>query len=196
MDKIPINIDGKEVKVKPGKTLLEASKLAGVKIPTLCYHELLKPFGACRLCMVEIEDSSGGRKLVASCVHPVIEPVKVLTRSLQVDLIRKVVLELMMTNAPDSPKIQELAKEYGAVRGRFETKSTFCVHCGLCVRYCEEVKGKNAIGFVERGMRKEISFVPEIALKECLNCKECFPLCPTSYLQTSFVLTQSLNLRF
>ena len=64
--------------------------------------------------------------------------------------------------------------------------------CGLCVRYCAEVKQKNAVGFVDRGIRKEISFIPEIAARECNDCKACFPLCPTSYLQAVFVLTESL----
>ena len=77
-------------------------------------------------------------------------------------------------------------------KDRFEKEASFCIHCGLCVRYCAEVKKKNAVGFVDRGIRKEISFIPEIASKECNNCKECFPLCPTSYLQAAFVLTEAL----
>ena len=104
----------------------------------------------------------------------------------------KTLLELMLAHAPDSPQLQDLAGEYGADRDRFEKEASFCIHCGLCVRYCAEVKKKNAVGFVDRGIRKEISFIPEIALVECNDCKECFPLCPTSYLQAAFVLTESL----
>jgi len=70
--------------------------------------------------------------------------------------------------------------------------SSFCILCGLCVRYCAEVKKKNAVGFVECGARREIRFVPELAVNECINCKECFELCLTSYLQAAFVLTESL----
>jgi predicted molibdopterin-dependent oxidoreductase YjgC len=88
--------------------------------------------------------------------------------------------------------LQDLAQEYGSDKDRFEKEASFCIHCGLCVRYCAEVKKKNAVGFVDRGISKEISFIPEIASKECWNCKECFPLCPTSYLQAVFVLTESL----
>ena len=77
-------------------------------------------------------------------------------------------------------------------RTAFEKEPSFCIHCGLCVRYCAEVKKKNAIGFVDRGIRKEISFVPEIASKECWNCKECFPLCPTEALQAAYVLVEAL----
>ncbi len=106
--------------------------------------------------------------------------------------IRKTIIELLMAHAPDAPQLQDLAKEYGAEKNRFEKDASFCIHCGLCVRYCAEVKKKNAVGFVDRGIRKEISFIPEIASKECNDCKECFPLCPTSYLQAVFVLTESL----
>jgi predicted molibdopterin-dependent oxidoreductase YjgC len=97
-----------------------------------------------------------------------------------------------MAHAPDAPKLKEYAKEYNAEPNRYERDASFCIHCGLCVRYCAEVKKKNAIGFVDRGINKEISFIPEIAAVECNDCKECFPLCPTSYLQAAFVLTESL----
>jgi predicted molibdopterin-dependent oxidoreductase YjgC len=85
-----------------------------------------------------------------------------------------------------------LAREYGADKDRFEKESSFCILCGLCVRYCAEVKKKHAVGFVDCGARREINFIPEIASKECRDCKECFPLCPTSYLQAAFVLIESL----
>ncbi len=97
-----------------------------------------------------------------------------------------------MAHAPDSPPLMALAEEYGADRDRYEKDASFCIHCGLCVRYCAEVKQKFAVGFVDRGIRKEISFIPEIAARECHSCKECFPLCPTSYLQAVFVLTEAL----
>jgi len=191
MSEIRLQIDGKEVRAREGMTLLDAARGAGISIPTLCHHERLEPFGACRLCIVEAE-SRGVTRLVASCAYAVEENLTVRTRSAKVDRIRKTLLELLMAHAPDSSQLMELAKEYGADRGRFEKEASFCVHCGLCVRYCAEVKKKNAVGFVDRGIRKEISFIPEIASRECRGCKECFPLCPTSYLQAVFVLTESL----
>jgi bidirectional [NiFe] hydrogenase diaphorase subunit len=143
------------------------------------------------MCIVEAE--GGGRKrLVAACVSPVQADWVVRTRSEKIDRFRKTLLELMLARAPQSPILQEMGREYGADRNRFEQDASFCIHCGLCVRYCAEVKKKNAIGFIDRGIRKEICFVPEIAAAECNSCKECFPLCPTSYLQAVFVLTQSL----
>ena len=191
MSEIQLEIDGKEVKAPEGMTVLEAAQSAGIFIPTLCHHEKLEPFGGCRVCIVEVE-VNGWTKLVVSCVYPVEENIIVRTRSEKVDRIRKTIIELLMAHAPDSPQLLDLAQEYGADKDRFEKDASFCIHCGLCVRYCTEVAKKNAIGFVGRGINKEISFIPEIAAKECNDCKECFPLCPTSYLQAAFVLVEAL----
>ena len=191
MSDILLHIDGKEVKAQQGMTVLEAAKSAGIAIPTLCYHEKLEPFGGCRLCIVEVE-SRGSTRLVVSCVYPAEKNIIVRTRSEKVDRIRKMILELQMAHAPDAFIFEDLAKEYGADKNRFEKEPSFCIHCGLCVRYCAEVRKKNAIGFVDRGIRKEIAFVPEIASKECWNCKECFPLCPTEALQAAYVLVEAL----
>jgi len=192
MSKIRIQIDGKEVQAKEGMTVLAAAQSAGISIPTLCHHEKLEPFGGCRLCIVEV-DVRGWKKHVVSCVYLVEKDLIVTTRSEKIDRIRKTILELLMAHAPDSPELLGYAKEYGADKDRFEKEASFCIHCGLCVRYCAEVKKKDAIGFIDRGIRKEISFIPEIAAKECWNCKECFPLCPTSALQATYVLTQALS---
>jgi len=191
MSEILLEIDGKEVTAKQDMTLLEAAKSVGISIPTLCHHDKLEPFGACRLCIVEVE-SRGWTRIVVSCVYPVEKNIIVRTRSEKVDRIRKMILELQLAHAPDSFILQELAQEYGADRNRFEKEPSFCIHCGLCVRYCAEVKKKNAVGFVDRGIRKEISFIPEIAAQECWNCKECFPLCPTEALQAAYVLVEAL----
>jgi len=191
MSEILLQIDGKEVRAKEGMTVLEAARGEGISIPTLCHHEKLEPFGGCRICMVEIE-VRGRTQLVVSCVYPAAENLVVRTRTEKIDRIRKTILELLLAHAPDAPELQKLAQEYGADKNRFEKDASFCIHCGLCVRYCAEVKKKNAVGFVDRGIRKEISFIPEIAARECWDCKECFELCPTSYLQAAYVLTEAL----
>jgi NADH dehydrogenase/NADH:ubiquinone oxidoreductase subunit G len=191
MSEILLQIDGKEVRAKEGMTVLEAARAEGISIPTLCHHEKLEPFGGCRICMVEIE-VRGWTQLVVSCVYPAEENLVVRTRTEKIDRIRKTILELLLAHAPDAPDLQELAQEYGADKNRFEKDASFCIHCGLCVRYCAEVKKKYAVGFVDRGIRKEISFIPEISARECWDCKECFPLCPTSYLQAAYVLTEAL----
>ena len=191
MSEIILQIDGKEIKAKEGMTVLEAAQSADIFIPTLCHHEKLDPYGGCRICTVEV-DVRGRTNFVASCLYPVTQDLVVRTRSGKVDKIRKMILELLMAHAPDSPQLQDLAQEYGADKERFEKEASFCVLCGLCVRYCAEVKKKNAIGFVNNGVRREVRFIPEIAAKECWNCKECFPLCPTSYLQATYHLTEAL----
>jgi len=191
MREILLQIDGNEIRASEGMTVLEAAQNAGISIPTLCHHEGLEPFGGCRICIVEVE-VNGWTKRVVSCIYPVAENLVVRTRSEKIDKIRKMILELLLAHAPDSPELRDLAQEYGADKDRFEKEVSFCIHCGLCVRYCDEIKKKNAVGFIDRGIRKEISFIPEIAAKECWDCKECFPLCPTEALQAAYVLTQSL----
>ena len=191
MSEIVLQIDGKEVKAQEGMTIVDAAKTVGIEIPTLCHHEKLAPYGACRICTVEAE-SRGRKQMVAACLYPVEQDLVVQTKTEKVVKIRKVLLEQMMAHAPDSPQLMELAKVYGADKDRFEKDPSFCILCGLCVRYCAEVKKANAIGYLDRGPRREISFIPEVAEKECWDCKECFPLCPTSALQAAYVLTQAL----
>ena len=192
MSEILVQIDGKEVKATQGMTVLEAARSAGIPIPTLCHHEKLEPFGGCRLCIVRVQVGNW-KKHVVSCVYTVEENLIVTTRSEKIDKIRKMILELQLCHAPDSPELLKYAEEYGADKDRFEKEASFCIHCGLCVRYCAEVKQKHVVGFVDRGIRKEICFIPELAAKECWDCKECFPLCPTEALQAAYVLTKSLT---
>lgn len=192
MSKISLRIDGKDVAASEDMTVLDAARSAGIFIPTVCHHEKLEPFGGCRLCLVEVE--AGGRmNLVAACTYPVQKDLAVKTRSAQIDKIRKVLTEQLLAYAPESEVLQNLAREYRADKNRFAKEPSFCILCGLCVRYCAEIKQKNALGFVDRGPNREISFVPEVAAKECWDCKECFPLCPTSALQAAFVLMRALT---
>ena len=192
MSDFSLKIDGKDVAANDDMTILEAAQSAGIAIPTVCHHEKLEPFGGCRLCTVEAV--AGGRtSLVAACIYPAQKDMVVKTRTPQIDKIRKVLTEQLLAYAPESEVLQGLAREYHADKDRFPKEPSFCILCGLCVRYCAEVKQKSAVGFVDRGPNREISFVPEIAAKECWDCKECFPLCPTSALQAAYVLTRSLN---
>ncbi|RME22023.1 MAG: (2Fe-2S)-binding protein [Deltaproteobacteria bacterium] len=187
MEKVELEIDGRKVQVEAGKTVLEAARRAGIEIPTLCFHERLEPFGACRMCTVEVE-SGGRKKYVVSCLYPVEPGLVVRTRTEKVDKIRKLVLEYLLARAPYSRVLRELAAEYGADPNRFEREGSFCILCGLCVRYCAEVKGKCVAGFVQNGPRREIAFEPGLAARECGACKECFPLCPTSFAQAAYFL--------
>ena len=179
MKTVTLEIDGKEVKAKEGMTLLEAAKELEIEIPTLCYHEKLAPYGACRLCSVEIIRGKRSR-IVASCVYLVEEGLIVKTNSPRVIKIRRMLIELMLPIAPGAKVVEDLAAQYGVDGTRFEAEPSLCVLCGLCVRYCAEVKKANAIGFAGRGLFRQVVFIPEIASKTCMSCRECFSLCPTA----------------
>jgi NADH dehydrogenase/NADH:ubiquinone oxidoreductase subunit G len=191
MSEVVFQIDGKSVKATEGMSILQAAQEAGVPIPTVCHHDKLEPYGVCRMCTVEVE-TRGRKNYVVSCLYPVARDLVVRTRSEKVDKVRRVILEEMLAHAPNSPRLVELAQEYGADRDRFEKEQSFCILCGLCVRYCDEIKQKNAVGFIERGPRREIRFIPEIASKECWECQECFTICPTSAAQAAYFLTEAL----
>ena len=180
MREVTLEIDGRQVKAKEGMTILEAARSVGIDIPTLCYHEKLAPYGACRLCTVEISRNKR-TKLVTACVYPVEDGLVVKTESPRVIKTRKMLLELMLASAP-AKAIEDLALRYGVEKPRFEAERTMCVLCGLCVRYCAEIKKANAIGFVGRGIERKVVFFPEIASTVCMSCKECFGLCPTGKL--------------
>jgi bidirectional [NiFe] hydrogenase diaphorase subunit len=192
MSEISLRIDGRDVAAREDMTVLEAARSAGISIPTVCHNEKLEAFGGCRLCTVEVQ--AGGRtSMVAACMYPVQKDLVVRTRTEQLDRVRKVLTEQLLAYAPESEVLQNLAREYGADKHRFAKESSFCILCGLCVRYCAEIKQKGAVGFVDRGPSREISFIPAVAAAECWDCKECFPLCPTSALQAAFVLMRSLT---
>ncbi len=178
--KVTLTINDREVRAEGGVTILEAARDAGIHIPTLCYHEKLAPYGACRLCTVEIS-RNGRTRLVTACVYPAEDGLVVKTDSQRVIRIRKMLLELMLASSP-AKTIQDLAQQHGVAKPRFEAEKTKCILCGLCVRYCNEIKKANAIGFVGRGTERRVVFYPEIASTVCASCRECFSLCPTGKL--------------
>lgn len=176
MKKVKLQIDGKEVQAEEGKTILEAAMADGIDIPTLCHSDKLKPYGACRLCMVEI--TKGERtKLVASCVYEVEDGLIVRTDSERIMKIRRMIIELLW------PSLSSLAEKYGVTASRFRSKETECNLCGLCVRYCSEVKKLDAVFFKGRGIDRELAIVPELA-KECAFCHECHELCTGGWIVT------------
>lgn len=186
MKQVTIKIDGREVKAQEGTTILQAAKQVGIKIPTLCHDDRLAPYGACRLCSVEIV-SGRKPKVVASCVYPVEEGLVVDTESPRILKIRRVIMELLQARSPGLK--EEWAERYGLDKAKLEREPTFCILCGLCVRYCAEVKKANVLGFVGRGTGRQVVFFPEIALKACPSCKECFNICPTGVIPTDFAVS-------
>ena len=141
---VKLTIDGQKVEVEKGTTVLESAQKLGIKIPTLCYHKALTPYGACRLCIVEIEQN-GVTQIHASCLYKVQEGLVVRTNTERVKKDRKIMIELLLARCPDSKEIQELAEQLGVKETRIKKKYKDCSLCGLCVRMCEERMGKAAL---------------------------------------------------
>ena len=177
-----ITLNGIKVQVEKNWTLLDAAKFYGVKIPTLCYHEGLSPYGACRLCIVEIGDRNK-TKLVASCLYPVQDGLIVRTHSQRVVKARKLLVELLIARCPTSKVLQDLASEMGLEKVRFKPRYEDCILCGLCVRMCEEQMDAKAIGFVGRGVKKRITTPFDIKSEKCRTCGACIYICPACQLR-------------
>ena len=170
-------LDGLEVEVENGTTLLEAARFYGLEIPTLCYDEGLSPYGACRLCLVEV-GPQGRSRLVTSCTYPAREGLQVRTNSNKVLKARKLLIEMYLATCPSSKVIQDLASKYHVTEVRFRVKHEDCILCGLCVRMCDEQMQAKAIGFLGRGADRRINTPFEKKSEECRLCGGCMYICP------------------
>jgi len=174
---IELTLNGQKIAVEQGTTLLEAARFYGVEIPTLCHDEGLSPYGACRLCLVEVgppEKSS----LYSSCTYPVREGLVVKTHSKRVIKARKIIIELYLAACPSSKVIQDLASKHEVTEVRFSPRHDECILCGLCVRMCEEQMQAKAIGFVNRGVNRRISTPFDRRSEQCRLCGACMYICP------------------
>ncbi len=183
MSDIDLTIDGLAVKSQPGLSLLLAARAQGIDIPTLCYHDDLKPEGQCRLCVVEI-GPPGRTRLVNSCSYPVESGLIVQTASEKVRRSRALVLELLLARTPKATLIQELAAQYGVYESRFKTDNPeeLCILCGLCVRTCREVVGVSAISMAYRTPGKVVATPFNEDSAACIGCGSCVFICPTNVI--------------
>lgn len=197
---VNLTIDGKEVQVSKTATIYQAAQAAGIDIPVLCYAKKLLPFGACRVCLVEVEQMKG--RLIPSCTTPVTEGMVVTTISDEIRKVRKTVLEFLLVNhvveCPVCDKggecdLQELTYAYGVVTNRFsgekfdlpkdevnpllERNMNRCVLCGKCVRVCDEVVGFGSYSFINRGFETKIATAYDRGLN-CEFCGQCVSMCP------------------
>lgn len=198
-------IDGQAVEIAGAKNLLELVRRIGVELPTFCYHSELSVYGACRLCMVEV-DKMG---LVASCSTPPSNGMVIHTNTARTRRLRKMILELLLANHDrECPtciknttcKLQKLAKQYGVNKIRFGSRDVKlpiddsscsivkdpnkCILCGDCVRMCKEIQGLGIWDFAFRGSNTQVTtaFGKELSEVSCINCGQCITVCPTGAL--------------
>ncbi len=192
--KVAVRIDGRDISVEKGTSLLSAARHAGIDIPALCHHDALEPYGACRLCLVEV--SRGGRaRLTTSCNYPVLRDGEtVSTQSARVRAARRVVMELILARCPDSEPVRDLARGLGVTESRFPSlvparlsadspALTRCILGGLCVRACTEAIGASAISFVDRGPNRRVAPPFDVSSEACTGCGACVAVCPTGVIQ-------------
>jgi len=205
-EELKVTIDGKRCTGHRGQTILEVAEENGIWIPTLCYDPRLAPYGACRLCLVEVE---GARVFMPACHAEITPDMVVRTENKRINSIRRTVIELLLSDHPvdcmtcestGSCRLQDLAYRYGVKESSFkgETHSYHllddnplierdldkCVICGRCVRICEEVVGAGVYGFVARGFDSVVSTPYDHTLEEspCLFCGQCVSTCPVGAL--------------
>jgi heterodisulfide reductase subunit A len=176
---IELTINGSKKEFAAGRTILECVQETGIKIPTLCHHKALTPYGACRLCLVEIEQEGRPPSIQASCSYPALNGLIVKTDSERVKRARRVVMELLLARSPDSPVIQNMAVDLGVTEVRIQKKNDDCIYCGLCVRMCQERMGRSAVGITGRGPRRKVESPFAQYSEECWVCGACDFICPT-----------------
>ena len=180
---VTLTIDGQIVHVEHETPIIEAARKLGIHIPTLCRHEAIKPYAVCRLCVVEVIKNNWS-KLVTSCNYPAEQGLEVITSSDRVKRTRKMALELLLARCPNVPVIRQLAEQMGIKTSRFKKQEDQrCILCGLCVRACDEIVGVRAIGFVSRGVEREVNTPFHLASDVCIGCGACTYICPTSCIE-------------
>jgi len=183
---VSLTINGKLVQAKEDEMLLAVIQRMGIDVPATCNHKAVEPFGACRLCTVEITrpEWDGWTKHVTSCLYPVEEGLIVSTHTPQVIELRKTIIDLQLARSPKAQYIQDLAAQYGIMRTSFEEvpDGNDCILCALCTRVCDEM-GFRAISTVNRGHGKEVAPPLHEAPPDCVGCLACAQICPTNFIK-------------
>ncbi len=182
MKTIKLRIDGIETEAADRTPILAIADKLGIKIPTLCHHPILEPYGVCRICTVEVR--SGRRvRMVTACNYPATNGIEVFTKSDRVRRDRKMILEWFLSRCGHVPVLEKLAEEYGITEPRFGRGTEDCILCGLCVRVCSDVVGANALGFTGRGTTREVATPYGETSEKCVACGACVYVCPTECIK-------------
>ena len=179
---VKLTINGRQITDEEGATVLNAARENNIYIPTLCNNEAIAPYGACRMCLVDIKTARGRQRLVTSCIYQVEEGLNVQTHSERVLQNRRMLLELLLARCPDSKTIQDMAREAGVNGKRLveQTDNHLCILCANCARTCDEVVGVAAISLARRGVeRKMTTPFDEDFSEACIGCGSCVYSCPT-----------------
>jgi NADH dehydrogenase/NADH:ubiquinone oxidoreductase subunit G len=211
---VSLMMDGKEITVEDGRTLLEAARENGIDIPTICFHKATTANALCRICVVEVE---GMRTLQPACIVKAAASMKVQTRSERIVRTRRTILEMLASamDLSESPEIQKMMRDYGADANRFpdahrresEVKDdnpmyvrdySKCVLCWRCVQVCaDDAQYTFAINFSGRGFETQIGTFYDKAIPEtsCVLCGQCVSVCPTGALKPKreFLLEQGMT---
>ena len=176
---ITLWINDKQYQAAEGQNILQVALDNGIEIPHLCYHESLSSQGSCRLCLVEVTRDNR-TTITTSCTYPVMEGISVQTDTPEIRKARRLVMELMLPLAPDSPKIKALASELGVTGSGFSPEDgDNCIKCGLCIRACDELVGAHAITFAQRGVTRTVEPPFDEEAENCIGCGTCVQICPT-----------------
>ncbi len=181
---VNLTIDGKKISAADGETLLQVARDNGIQIPTLCSNDGLEPYGACRLCVVEVQNGSMVT-LETACTYPAAEGIKVRTDAPDVIKARKLVLGLHLARCPNVKLIKELAAQYGIEKPaeHLRMENEYCILCGLCVRACNEVVQAGAISFCGSGKDKRVDSPFGLEAEDCIGCSSCAFVCPTGIIK-------------
>ena len=180
---INITIDGRKVKAKEGSTVLQNLQDQKIDIPTLCFHKDLIPFGACRLCTVEVK-TNGKWQLAASCSTAVAPEMAIQTNSEKVKENRKFAAELLYSRYPTTKAVRDVAEKLGVSVPPSAVEGHECILCGLCTRTCHEVVGVDALKFEDRGLGRDVEDPKILYISDsCIGCGSCAFICPTGFVK-------------
>ncbi len=181
---VKTEIDGKEIEVDRDRWALGVARDMGIDIPALCDHPALEPYGACRLCVVEVTKGKW-TWLTTSCDLPIREGLSIRTNTPAVVEARKMTLELLWMQVPEAAEIQELAERMGVEKPRFGPRSSTgkCILCGLCIRACQKILGQSAISFANRGADRIVGTPFGEPSDTCIGCQACATICPTGHVR-------------